>query len=59
MTQVDLGPAGIRANIVHYNAMVHERADALNLAIKQLNHWLKQAQKDIDAKTLHVQNTQG
>jgi hypothetical protein len=54
MTQVDLGTAGIKANIVHWNAVVNQRADDLNEAIQQLNYWLAQAKKDLDAKTLHL-----
>ena len=50
----EIGTAGIKANIVHWDAVVRQRSDELQAALEQLNYWLKQAQKDIDAKTLHV-----
>jgi len=50
MTPVDLGPAGIRANIEHYNAVIQQRSQHLNQAIEQMNHWLAELTKELDAQ---------
>jgi hypothetical protein len=51
---IDLGPAGIRANIEHYNAVILERSQHLNQAIEQMNYWLEQISKELDASlTIH------
>ena len=55
-----LGPAGIRANIEHYNAVIHERAQHLNQAIEQMNFWLEQISKELDAQdNIQDSNTPG
>lgn len=56
MTQVDIGPAGIRANIEHYNAVIQERSQHLNLAIEQMNHWLAELTKELNAQD-NIQDT--
>ena len=58
MTQVDIGPAGIRANIEHYNAVIQERSQHLNLAIEQMNHWLAELTKELTAQdNIHETNS--
>lgn len=39
MTQVDLSPAGIRANIEHYQALVLQRQNELKQAEDELIFW--------------------
>jgi hypothetical protein len=47
---IEIGPAGIRANIEHYNAVILERSDHLNQAIEQMNYWLNQITKELHAQ---------
>jgi hypothetical protein len=58
MTQVDLGPAGIRANIEHYQSLVQAAEYDLERLRDQLDLWLL-TQKEHRAKKVHVQNTAG
>ena len=39
MTQVDLGPAGIKANIEHYTALVVQKQMELRTAEDELIFW--------------------
>jgi len=55
MQQIDLGPAGIRANIEHYNSVIQERSQHLNQAIEQMNHWLAELTKELNAQS-HIQD---
>ena len=57
---IEIGPAGIRANIEHYNAVIQERSSHLNQAIEQMNYWLAQISKELHAQS-HIQdnNTPG
>ncbi len=45
-----LGPAGIRANIEHLNAVIQQRTQHLNEAIEQMNYWLAQITKELNAQ---------
>jgi hypothetical protein len=45
-----LGPAGIRANIIHLNAVIQQRTQHLNEAIAQMNFWLNQISKELNAQ---------
>ena len=56
MTQVDLGPAGITANIEHYQALVLQKQMELRAAEDELIFWTV-IQKEHRAKEIHVQNT--
>ena len=47
MTQVDLGPAGIRANIEHAHAQVIEAENRLQLAQNELVFWLMIAREQL------------
>jgi outer membrane protein TolC len=47
MTQVDLGPAGIRANIEHAHAQVIEAENRLQLAQNELAFWLMIAREQL------------
>ena len=47
---IDIGPAGIRANIEHYNSVIHQRTQHLNQAIEQMNYWLEQISKELNAQ---------
>lgn len=46
----DTGPAGIRANIVHWDAVAKQRAQDLQAALDQLNYWLNQISKELNAQ---------
>ena len=46
----ELGPAGIRANIIHLNAVIQQRTQHLNEAIEQMNFWLNQISKELNAQ---------
>lgn len=48
MKQVDLGPAGIRANIIHLNAVIQQRTQHLNESIEQMNYYLKQITQELN-----------
>ena len=58
MTQVDLGPAGITANIEHYKALVLQRQTELHQAESELIFWTL-IQKEHRAQTILLQNTLG
>ena len=45
----DIGPAGIKANIIHYNAVIAERTQHLQEAIDQMNYWLDQIAQQLPA----------
>ena len=45
-----LGPAGIRANIIHLNAVIQQRTQHLNEAIAEMNFWLDQISKELNAQ---------
>jgi hypothetical protein len=45
-----LGPAGIRANIMHWDSVAKQRADDLQAALEQLNYWLNQISKELNAQ---------
>ena len=51
MTQVDLGPAGIRANIIHLNAVIQQRSQHLQEAIDQINALLNHVSKEQNAQS--------
>lgn len=56
----DLGPAGIRANIIHLNAVIQQRTQHLNEAIAQMNFWLNQISKELNAQdNIQDHNSQG
>ena len=57
MKQVDLGPAGISANIEHYQALVLQKQMELQAAEDELIFWTV-IQKEHRAQEIHVQNTQ-
>ena len=58
MTQVDLGPAGIKANIEHYQALVIQQQNKLHQAESELIFW-KLIQKEHHAQEIFVSHTQG
>ena len=47
----DIGPAGIRANIMHWDSVAKQRADDLQAALEQLNYWLNQISKEQNAQS--------
>ena len=52
---IDLGPAGIRACITHYNAVILERTQHLQEAIDHMNRLLNQISKELHAHS-HLPN---
>ena len=56
MTQVDLGPAGISANIEHYKSLVLQKQTELHQAESELIFWTL-IQKEHNASiTIHNQD---
>jgi hypothetical protein len=58
MTQVDLGPAGITANIEHYQDLVIQKQNELRAAEDELIFWTI-IQKEHRAQQDFLQNTPG
>ena len=56
MTQVDLGPAGISANIEHYKVLVLQRQTELHQAESELIFWTL-IQKEHDAQKILLHHT--
>lgn len=56
MKQVDLGPAGIQANIEHYQALVIHCQNELKQAEDELVFWTL-IQKEHRAQEVFLQNT--
>jgi hypothetical protein len=52
----DIGPAGIRANILHWDSVAKQRADDLQAALEQLNYWLDQISKELHAQSIIPDN---
>jgi hypothetical protein len=52
----DIGPAGIRANILHWDAVAKQRADELQAALDRLNYWLDQISKELNAQSIIQDN---
>ncbi len=55
MSEIDLGPAGIRACITHYNAVIIERTKHLQEAIDHMNLLLNHVSKELHAQS-HLPN---
>ena len=51
MSEIDLGPAGIRACIEHYNSVIAERTQHLQEAIDQMNRLLNHVSKALHAQS--------
>jgi hypothetical protein len=58
MKQVDLGPAGIAANIEHYQALVIQKQNELKQAEDELIFWCL-IQKEHRAQEVLLSHTQG
>jgi len=51
MPSIDLGPAGIRACIEHYNCVIQQRSQHLQEAIDQINALLNHVSKEQNAQS--------
>jgi hypothetical protein len=58
MTQVDLGPAGIAANIEHYEHLVIQKQNELKQAQDELVFWTATL-KETHAQEVYLRHTQG
>ena len=56
MTQVDLGPAGISANIEHYKNLVLQQQQQLHLAESELIFWTLIQKEHNASRIIHNQD---
>ena len=56
MTQVDLGPVGISANIEHYKNLVLQKQTELHLAESELIFWTLIQKEHNASRTIHNQD---